>query len=190
MMRTIHVAGAAFFGVFLSVGCWRAPPVPPELAVQASEEQRKPVPTIPVSEPGYTDELQGTWLVETFLVGSGENVIHEVDGLETSARATFGKHVLSIVQVTAGKGTAIGVEYKFNYSLDATKNPKQMDLEFMGFSGERVPMPATKTPMPAIFELDADTLRIAISTDSKRPETLSLRLDSEDWQLVFRRNKP
>src|SRR5438445_12875559 len=119
-------------------------------------------------------KLQGEWVVDVSMF-KGENEIGTRNGFETTettATMTINGDKLSIVQVTQGKGKAIGAQLEFSFAIDPTKDPKEMDLKDGKLNDVLDMHPFSGRTLPAIYDLNDDKLRIAIaiSPDPKRPE--------------------
>ena len=132
------------------------------------------------------DKLQGTWLAESY-IQDGKRISDQADGLTTSVKIEIKGDKLAWVQVTSGKGKAIGVELQFDVKLDPTKKPVEMDLVFTGEKDQA----CTKSKLiRAILKLDGDTLKIAVCwTDGRRPKKFKSDANSGNSVLLLKRKK-
>ena len=117
-------------------------------------------------------KLQGVWEV-----ASGE-----VNGEPMPAEDTAG----IILTIANNKYTVVKADFNDHgsFSIDATKNPKQMDVRPETGSG------AGRT-MLAIYEAGADSLRVCYATEgSERPKAFTTEADSGRVMIAYKRKKP
>ena len=124
-------------------------------------------------------KLQGAWALTELVVGGAKVPEKEIAGLKFVFAATK----LTIVPPTADTGLVD--KRSFTFKLDATKQPRQVDMtaldgEFKGVTS------------PGIYELKDDTLRWCQSDDPKskdRPKDFASPEKSTLYLFTFKRAK-
>ena len=123
-------------------------------------------------DPKDTDTIQGTWLASTAELG-GKPFPEEV---RKSIKLTIkdGKYTVTVGK-TPDQGTT---------KLDPTAKPKAMDI-----TGTEGPNKGKK--IPAIYELDGDTLKICYNLSGKsRPTEFKTTEGTQLFLVTYKREKP
>jgi uncharacterized protein (TIGR03067 family) len=113
-------------------------------------------------------KMEGTWLpIEAELGGQ-----------------KFPDEVLKTIKLTLGDGSyTVNVIDKGTVKLEPTKKPKAMDI--VGTEG-----PNKGKTIPAIYELQGDTLRICYDLSGKnRPTEFKTEKDSKQFLVSYKREK-
>jgi uncharacterized protein (TIGR03067 family) len=127
--------------------------------------------------------MQGDWHATSCIL-DGSSILKKEGGLETIVAIRIRGNAFNYVQVTQGKGTAIGVEVKYQFKIDATANPKTIEIEVLEGEGKGA-------TLPGIYSFEDKKLKIVLNMKGGKtnPKEFTGKAGSNQWLFVLEPGK-
>jgi uncharacterized protein (TIGR03067 family) len=113
-------------------------------------------------------------------VVDGRTITRTEDGLTTSVSLSIKHDRLSYVQITAGKGKAIGAEVKYTFKINPDRNPNEIELLQTEGEGKGL-------TLSGVYALKGDSLTMALS--GEKLKEFPDKPGRGQWLLVLKRVK-